>query len=47
MVIMDYIAQILLAEPVSNSTEGGVTLVTKIVVVYGPMEGMVRDRRRR
>jgi hypothetical protein len=27
--------------------EGGVDLVTKIVVVYGPMEGMVHDRCRR
>jgi hypothetical protein len=34
MVIMESIAQILLDEPVSNSTEGGVNLVTKIVVVY-------------
>jgi hypothetical protein len=31
---MEYLAQILLAESVSNSTEGGVTLVAKIVVVY-------------
>jgi hypothetical protein len=31
---MEHIAQILLAEPVSNSTKGGVDLVTKIVVVY-------------
>ena len=45
MVVMEYPAQILLAEPVPNSTEGGVDLVAKIVVVYGPMEGMVRDRR--
>jgi hypothetical protein len=28
-------------------TSGGVDLVAKIVVVYGPMEGMVHDRRRR
>jgi hypothetical protein len=34
MVVMESITQILLAEPVSNSTEGGVDLVTKIVVVY-------------
>jgi len=34
MVIMEYPAQMLLAEPVSNSTEGGVDLVAKIVVVY-------------
>jgi hypothetical protein len=34
MVVMESIAQILLAEPVSNSTEGGVDLVTKIIVVY-------------
>ena len=27
--------------------EGGVDLVAKIVVVYGPREGMVRDRHRR
>ncbi|MBB3853889.1 hypothetical protein GGR98_003183 [Parageobacillus caldoxylosilyticus] len=47
MVIMEHLAQILLAEPVPNSTEGGVDLVAKIVVVYGPMEGMVHDRRRR
>jgi len=47
MVIMEHIAQMLLAEPVPNSTEGGVNLVAKIVVVYGPMEGMVHDRRRR
>jgi hypothetical protein len=47
MAIMEHIAQMLLAEPVSNSTKGGVDLVAKIVVVYGPMEGMVHDRRRR
>jgi hypothetical protein len=34
MVVMEHFAQILLAEPISNSTEGGVDLVTKIVVVY-------------
>jgi hypothetical protein len=47
MVIMECIAQMLLAEPGPNSTEGGVDLVAKIVVVYGPMEGMVHDRCRR
>jgi hypothetical protein len=31
---MEYLAQMLLAEPVSHSIEGGVDLVTKIVVVY-------------
>jgi hypothetical protein len=34
MVIMEYLAQILLAEPGPNSTKGGVDLVTKIIVVY-------------
>jgi hypothetical protein len=34
MVVMEYLAQILLAEPVPNSIKGGVGLVTKIVVVY-------------
>jgi hypothetical protein len=34
MVIMEHLTQMLLAEPVSNSTEGGVDLVTKIAVVY-------------
>jgi hypothetical protein len=34
MVVMEHLAQILLAEPVSNSTQGGVDLVAKIVVVY-------------
>jgi hypothetical protein len=34
MVIMEHIAQILLAEPGPNSIEGGVDLVAKIVVVY-------------
>lgn len=47
MVTMEYLAQMLLAEPVPNSTKGGVDLVAKIVVVYEPMEGMVHDRRRR
>ncbi|MBB3853844.1 hypothetical protein GGR98_003138 [Parageobacillus caldoxylosilyticus] len=31
--MMEYLAQMLLAEPVSNPTEGGVDLVAKIVVV--------------
>jgi hypothetical protein len=47
MVVMEYLAQILLDKSVSNSTQGGVDLVTKIIVVYGPMEGMVHDRRLR
>jgi hypothetical protein len=34
MVIVEYLAQMLLAEPIPNSTKGGVDLVTKIVVVY-------------
>jgi hypothetical protein len=34
MVIMEHIAQMLLAEPVPNPTPGGVDLVAKIVVVY-------------
>jgi hypothetical protein len=47
MVTMEYLAQMLLAGPGLNSTKGGVDLVAKIVVVYGPMEGMVHDRCRR
>jgi hypothetical protein len=47
MVMMEHPAPILLAEPVSNSTKGGVDLVAKVVVVYWPMEGMVHGRRRR
>jgi hypothetical protein len=34
MVLVEYLAQILLDESVSNSTKGGVDLVAKIVIVY-------------